>query len=759
LWITALFLLAAGCAATHRVGVCSDDLLVPTQTGDLASLEAKAVNAWMGRHQEANLQEAIAQWQTATTIAPKKVANHLRLANALYLWADGPLRISNQHRRSRKAFRRATDAAERALMIGNPMFRESVCSREPFENSIQFLRNRDVPAVYAYARALGKYGLTESVIVVLEHRKRLRDLMARVRRLDPTFHFHAADRFLGAYYSKIPFPTGDLARSRAHFERAITANPTMLSTRVLMAELLAPKLGDRTLFKEQLQAVLDTPLDAIPALAPEQLIEKHKAKALLADIDSIFPSATPAPDAPPSQQGWLYEAPTWEDRSGPLPGHKLHLVRSGEQMDHERWSLVQQAQRSLYISAYAWKNDNVGLSLVDAVCRRIRETDGRLEVKILVENYGSKELKLGIAKRLRTENGLFRSGKGRIGAHDLIRCGASIVFYRPRQEDLRYLMQVRHEKLFIVDHKVLLTGGSNIGDHYHMASARSGKWYDLDIHIEGPAACWYHNQFQKSWTRVVSQDIGYRPSGVGAPRPNAPFMQAFWKKHYGLNRMVPCTVDEAPTPGHSTIYGVMGRPVSTDQRPILDTYIQSIQEAKHSIRLYAPYFVPAHAFAQALIGARKRGVKVTIITNSPESLDEDNLIFSAMLLSVFHKYDANEITPGGSLFEHGVDVRIWSRKATFHRKGGIFDAGQSATQKTFLGSDNLDVRGQEYSTESVVWTDDPSIIMAMAHGFDDDLRTTVSLTEAYRKKYLATERGHFMGRMKLWLARSARNLF
>ena len=46
-----------------------------------------------------------------------------------------------------------------------------------------------------------------------------------------------------------------------------------------MAELLAPKLGDRTLFKEQLQAVLDTPLDAIPTLAPEQLIEKHKAKA------------------------------------------------------------------------------------------------------------------------------------------------------------------------------------------------------------------------------------------------------------------------------------------------------------------------------------------------------------------------------------------------------------------------------------------------------------------------------------------------
>jgi cardiolipin synthase len=473
----------------------------------------------------------------------------------------------------------------------------------------------------------------------------------------------------------------------------------------------------------------------------------------MADIDHIFPPTVDPRPAALKRSGWYFEPPDEVDRSGALPGHTLRLVRTGEEMDDERWRLIAQAKRSLYISAYAWKNDNVGLALVDAVCRKIRKSKGKLEVKIIVENFGSKELRTGSAKQLRAAGELFASKRPPRGALLLQSCGAPIVFYRPRREDWQNLMQVRHEKLFIIDGHTMLTGGSNIGDHYHMASPRSGKWYDLDLHVKGPLACWYHNQFQKSWRRVVSQDMGIELDGLSRGQPLRGLTQAKRDTIYGLKSMERCNMSAAKKAGPSHLYGIMGRPVSNHKRPILDSYLRAIGEAKHSISLYAPYFVPAHPFSRALIAARKRGIKVTIITNSPESLDEDNLIFSAMLLSVFHKYEE------GSLVENGIDVRIWTRKATLHRKGGIFDPGDSQRQKLFMGSDNLDVRGQEYSSESVVWTDDSKLIAELNHDFLQDIKSSKPLTIKYRDEYLATQRGSMMGRLKLWVAEHFRNFF
>jgi phosphatidylserine/phosphatidylglycerophosphate/cardiolipin synthase-like enzyme len=526
-----------------------------------------------------------------------------------------------------------------------------------------------------------------------------------------------------------------------------------------MAELLAPKLRDRGLFKKQLEYVLNAKLNVIGGMAPEHKVEQEKARRLLADIEHIFPPLQDARPPAPRQKSWFFDAPDTVDRSGALAGHKLRLVRTGEEMDSERWRLTRQAKRSLYIKAFAWKNDNVGLALVDAVCKRIRETGGKLEVKIIVENFGSKELMDGTKKQILEADRLLSSGPLRRGALQLQKCGASIVFYKPRREDWTHLMQVRHEKLFVVDGKVMLTGGSNIGDHYHMASPRSGKWYDLDVHVEGPIACWYHNQFQKSWRRVVSQDMGIEFQGLTQGRASTPFSDARRDKIYGLSRMARCDMSATQTRGPSHMYGIIGRPMNGPQRPILDSYISAIKAAKNNIRLYAPYFVPAYAFTQALMGAAKRGVKVVVITNSPESLDEDNLIFSAMLLSVYHEFEGKEFEHSGSLIGSGVEIRVWTRKATLHRKGGVFDAGDLKHQKMFLGSDNLDVRGQEYSTESIVWTDDAKLVAELTHDILEDFKSSRPLTEEYRQKYLAQERSNFMGRMKLWIAESFRNMF
>jgi hypothetical protein len=103
-------------------------------------------------------------------------------------------------------------------------------------------------------------------------------------------YWHGApERYLGAFHTKIPFPKGDLKRSKKYFERSIKRAPNYLATRTLMAKMLAPKLKDRALFKKQLEYVINASVDVIPGLEPEHAIEKRKAKELLESIDDIFP--------------------------------------------------------------------------------------------------------------------------------------------------------------------------------------------------------------------------------------------------------------------------------------------------------------------------------------------------------------------------------------------------------------------------------------------------------------------------------------
>lgn len=280
--------LSTGCGGSRASGLCENLDIGQAQPGDLAAAEAAAEAAWAQRGDVAQLTDAIAHWRRAVTIAPQKTENYVKLAHALYFWGDGHLRFEEKDEEMVKALEEATYFAERALKIQNEEFQISVCSREPFDKSVRHLRQADVPAVYWYATALGKYGLATSIVVVLDNKDRIFAMIQRIRRLQPDFYHGAADRYLGAYFTKIPFPKGDLARSRQHFERSIKRAPNYLATRVLMAQMLAPKLNDRALFQEQLQYVINASDNAIPGLEAEIAIEKRRARELLADIDTIF---------------------------------------------------------------------------------------------------------------------------------------------------------------------------------------------------------------------------------------------------------------------------------------------------------------------------------------------------------------------------------------------------------------------------------------------------------------------------------------
>ncbi|GMV40692.1 MAG: hypothetical protein AMXMBFR64_24080 [Myxococcales bacterium] len=278
------------CGASRQSGLCADDLYSKgTLQGDAGAAEKEGEAHWAKRSDPAELRKAIEAWDRAVQIDPSNTDLMVRLSRAWYFLGDGHLRFDEEKKADMlAAFEKGTYWAEVALRGKNAEFRKRVCASEPFDKALKVVDKKSVPALYWYATNLGKWGLASSLINVLENKDKVAAMIGAARKLDPTYFYGAPDRYFGAYYTKIPFPNGDPKRSKKHFQRALKIEPNYFATRVLMAEMLAPKLKDRAMFEEQLQFVINAKPDVIPELQAEQEIEQRKAKELYEDIDVLF---------------------------------------------------------------------------------------------------------------------------------------------------------------------------------------------------------------------------------------------------------------------------------------------------------------------------------------------------------------------------------------------------------------------------------------------------------------------------------------
>jgi hypothetical protein len=113
----------------------------------------------------------------------------------------------------------------------------------------------------------------------LKYRKRIKDELEAVFRIDPSFSDGSADRALGRWYQKVPgLFGGSSAEAEAHLRASLKYKADSTATHYFLAELYLDT-GRKADARTHLQQVLDAPLD--PAWAPEDQEWKAKARALL----------------------------------------------------------------------------------------------------------------------------------------------------------------------------------------------------------------------------------------------------------------------------------------------------------------------------------------------------------------------------------------------------------------------------------------------------------------------------------------------
>jgi hypothetical protein len=242
---------------------------------------------WLGRDEKASLEGAIAAWERALTASPADAGLLVKLARARYFLADGFLRGDLEAYLT--SLEQGVAFAERALAAASPAFAASVKGGDPVMEAVEEVGPEGVPGLYWYATNLGKWSKAKSFAVMLGNKDTYRAAMERCLALDPAYFHGGPDRYFGAYYAVAPsFAGGDLGKSEEHFHRALVAAPDYLATKVLMAENLAVKKGDRALYERLLREVLAASDDVMPGLEPETRVEKQKAAELLKLADEKF---------------------------------------------------------------------------------------------------------------------------------------------------------------------------------------------------------------------------------------------------------------------------------------------------------------------------------------------------------------------------------------------------------------------------------------------------------------------------------------
>ena len=218
--------------------------------------------------------------------------------------------------------------------------------------------------------------------------------------------------------------------------------------------------------------------------------------------------------------------------------------------------------------------------------------------------------------------------------------------------------------------------------------------------------------------------------------------------------------------------GMLGQPVSLAFSPVRARFLQSrprvketyieqayanlIARARKRIVIANAYFIPSRDLARRLRDAARRGVRVVILTNSPETND----IHSVAIISRYTYADLLAVNREPAVRNKagaGIEIHEWQGKpfneGTLHAKLALFD-GDTA----IVGSYNLDPRSARLNSESAVALQHAGLVQQLEQQvLKRDLprarRITLEQARSFRKPAGIAERFKllFTLRLRQWL--------
>ncbi len=437
------------------------------------------------------------------------------------------------------------------------------------------------------------------------------------------------------------------------------------------------------------------------------------AALLLAACAGAPPRPALAPESalPPAQGTPLDERV--QARLAEHPGASgFRLVFDGVEAFALRAASARAAGRSLDLQYYIWHNDATGRLLVHEL---VQAADRGVRVRLLLDDMDARASNFALAG---------------LDAHANI----EVRVYNPygSREGGKFIETVAgakrlnrrmHNKSWIADNRIALTGGRNIGDEYFAASEGT-NFFDLDFLMLGPAVAELSRSFDDYWNSPAAYPIAALSPQLanegslqklrdGAADQLARDRQSAYVRALPQSEPVRrLLANELPLQWSTRWQLLADAPMKAlapgDAPPasrVLEGLREAIAASTSEVTLISPYFVPGEAGTAALVAQRTAGKRVSILTNSLAANDV------AAVHGGYSRYRKPLLAGGIELFElkptagagEGDRKKSWfgSSGASLHTKAALFDR-----RRVFVGSFNLDPRSVALNCEQGVLVDD-----------------------------------------------------
>jgi len=452
---------------------------------------------------------------------------------------------------------------------------------------------------------------------------------------------------------------------------------------------------------------------------------------------------------------------------GPPVQARIAPIHSGPDAFAARQVMARDARRSLDLQYFIWEGDTTGSALLAEL---LRAADRGVKVRLLLDDATSSGLVGGMSKMLlrhvRSLGDTIGEGVAvvgetvgvhqkkdkqllgllkdiRAGGRDTVAAaldshpnievrlfnphkGRSLGNTRRMMEflgDFWKLNRRMHNKVFIADGKLAITGGRNISDHY-FGYDEEYNFRDLDLLVEGDAVRALTQDFANYWESPHAVNV--RSFWLDRPaRKNLETLRFQIEDFIGWHPESPPIKDsqkrmarlrKSLTPAMVQLVSDSPQKAGEPSRKVAEVMDRLFAETEEEMIIENAFFIPTKKEYPALQAALERGVQVRVLTNSTAS----NRNLPAAVGHKRHRSrivrlgaDMRELKP----YSRGVERAGRGAGTTaLHTKAAVFDS-----KKVFVGTFNLDPRSASLNTEIALLVECPALAKDIAERIEQGM--------------------------------------
>jgi putative cardiolipin synthase len=416
-----------------------------------------------------------------------------------------------------------------------------------------------------------------------------------------------------------------------------------------------------------------------------------------------------------------------------------YVLEQSQQALLARAWLADRAQKSIEVQYFIWSSDNIGILATEAL---LRAAERGVKVRVIVDDLlidAPDQVLLALALHPNVDIRIYNPQHS-VGTPAYTRVLNMLI-------DFRGFNQRMHDKVFIVDGDIAITGGRNMADEYFDYD-QAYNFRDRDVLLLGAAPKDILSSFNRFWNHKLSVPVEQLYDGFGILQKRVTVSDEVVQNIYlELHAYASSTENFAPEvrlaiasiddelPGlhddmtWSEIQVINDPPGKNENRFSLGggsrsaaSLMAMLDGAQRSVTLQSPYLIPTKEAMTLFAELIERGVKIRINTNSLASTDN---------LQAFAGYRSQRkalIKMGVDIYEFRPDAAkqkaLMSRHHdtekrplfALHAKTMVVDSAS-----VYIGTFNLDPRSINLNTETGVIIYEPALAQQVEAEIESDM--------------------------------------